>query len=370
MKELIARVEKLFPNGFEAVGADALRFTLVHSCSEGQELRLSLQRFHEIGRRFVTKLWNASRFVLLSLDDVPDAPDGPDANVAEPTVEDRWIASRTASTVRQVRRALEGYDFAPVGHTLYRFIWNDYCDWYLELTKARMTGDDPKAARRAAHELGVTLAEILRMLHPVAPFITEELWGKLLEAMDAKNLWLGQRPQSDLLILETAPKGKREPDSALEEAFASLQRLVGGVRTSRAHARISEKVRLTATVKPLADGFEELVETTAPVLSRLANLGSLTLADKKPAGSVGIVDPAFDLYVALGEHVDIEAEMKRIEKEMIGLRKKLAQVSNKLDNPKFLAGASPEVVSEQRVKHQELSDMLEKLEAMKKDYAG
>ena len=373
MKELIARVEKLFPNGFEAVGADALRFTLVHSCSEGQELRLSLQRFHEIGRRFVTKLWNASRFVLLSLDDVPDAPDGPDApdaNVAEPTVEDRWIASRTASTVRQVRRALEGYDFAPVGHTLYRFIWNDYCDWYLELTKARMTGDDPKAARRAAHELGVTLAEILRMLHPVAPFITEELWGKLLEAMDAKNLWLGQRPQSDLLILETAPKGEREPDSALEEAFASLQRLVGGVRTSRAHARISEKVRLTATVKPLADGFEELVETTAPVLSRLANLGSLTLVDKKPAGSVGIVDPAFELHVALGEHVDIEAELKRIEKEMVGLRKKLAQVSNKLDNPKFLAGAKPEVVSEQKVKHQELSDMLEKLEAMKKDYAG
>jgi valyl-tRNA synthetase len=215
----------------------------------------------------------------------------------------------------------------------------------------------------------VTLAEILRMLHPVAPFITEELWGKLLEAMDGKDLWLGRRPQSEILMLEAAPKGEREPDEALEDAFASLQRLVGGVRTSRAHARISEKVRLTAAVKPLADGFEELFEATAPVLSRLANLGSLTLADKKPAGSVGVFDPAFELYVALGEHVNIEAELERIEKEMAGIQKKLAQVSRKLENPKFLAGAKPEVVAEQKVKYQELREMLEKLETMKKDYA-
>ena len=165
MKELVQRIDKNFPDGFEAVGADALRFTLVHSCSEGQEMRLSLQRFHEIGRRFITKLWNASRYLLLALDTAP----GPDAGEAEPTVEDRWIASRTASTVREVRAALDGFDFAPVGHALYRFVWNDYCDWYLELTKPRMTGDDPAAARRAAHELGVTLAEILRMLHPVTP---------------------------------------------------------------------------------------------------------------------------------------------------------------------------------------------------------
>ena len=96
----------------------------------------------------------------------------------------------------------------------------------------------------------------------------------------------------------------------------------------------------------------------------------MTLADKKPAGSVGIVDPAFELYVALGEHVDIEAELARIEKEMAGIKKKLAQVAKKLENPKFLAGAKPEIVTEQKVKHQELSDMLEKLEAMKKDYAG
>jgi valyl-tRNA synthetase len=175
MKELLARVDKSFPDGFEAVGADALRFTLVYSCSEGQEMRLSLERFHEIGRRFITKLWNASRYVLLSLGAVP----GKEAGEAEPAIEDVWTRSQADSTIRDVRRASDEYDFAPVGQSLYRFVWNDYCDWYLELTKPRMTGNDPARARRAAHALGTPLAETLKMLHPVTPFVTEELWGKL-----------------------------------------------------------------------------------------------------------------------------------------------------------------------------------------------
>ena len=375
MKELTARVDKNFPDGFEAVGADALRFTLVHSCSEGQEMRLSLHRFNEIGRRFITKLWNASRYVLLSLEAAP----GHDAGEAEPSVEDDWIGSRTASTVREVRAGLEGYDFAPVGHALYRFIWNDYCDWYLELTKPRTTGDDGAAARRAAHELGVTLAEILRMLHPVAPFITEELWGKLLEPMDTKKLWLGKRPESDLLILERAPKGEREPDAALEDTFESLQRLVSRVRTSRASsarggarggARIPDNVRLNVAVKPRDDALASLLEKTRPVLSSLANLESLAIVDAKPDGAVTVVDPAFELYVDLGSHVDIDAELKRIEKESADLEKKLTQVTKKLENPKFLKGAKPDVVDAQKAKDKEFREMLGKLEALKKDLAG
>jgi valyl-tRNA synthetase len=366
MNEILARIDKNFPDGFEAVGADALRFTLVHSCSEGQEMKLALQRFNEIGRRFITKLWNASRYVLLSLDAAP----GPEAGEAEPTVEDDWIASRTASTVREVREALEGFDFAPVGHALYRFIWNDYCDWYLELTKARMNGNDGAAARRAAHELGITLAQILRMLHPVCPFITEELWGKLLEAMDGKDLWLDARPKSDLLILESAPKGKREPDRALESTFESLQRLVSHIRTARSSARIADNVRLNAVAKPIDGELGALLTQTAPVLSRLANLDSLEIGDEKPEGAVAVVDPAFELYIDLGRHVDIHAELKRIDKESAELEKRLAQVTKKLGNPKFLTGARPEVVDAQKAKDQELRDMLAKLAALKKDIAG
>ena len=362
LKELIAQIEKRFPKGFEAVGADALRFTLVYSCSDGQEMKLSLDRFNEIGRRFVTKLWNASRFVLISIDGAP----GPELGHTEASVEDLWFASRSASTVREVRAALEGFDFAPMGQALYSFVWNDYCDWYLELTKARMLGNNPKAARRAAHELGKHLAEILRLLHPVTPFITEELWAKLLKAMDEKQLWLGSRPLSELLILEPAPKGEREPDHRLETDFASLQRLVGRVRTARSNARLSDSLRLSISIKPLSDGLRELLSSTTSVVKKLANLAELNLVGERPDGTAAFLDPSFELYINLGKHVDMKDERKRIEKEILSAKKKLEQVTKKLDNPKFIAGAKPDVVKSQRTKGVELMDMLTSLEELKR----
>ncbi len=363
-RELIARVEKNFPEGFEGVGADALRFTLVHTCSEGQELRLSLQRFHDIGRRFVTKLWNASRYALLTLDSAP----GPGAGEAAPAVEDRWILSRTATTIREVRRGLEEFDFGAVGQELYRFVWNDYCDWYLELTKPRMSGDAPAAARRAAHVLGTTLTQILRMLHPVTPFITEELWSMLLPAMEAKDLWMGKRPGSDLLILEKTPVAESEPELELEARFESLQRLVGRIRTSRANARIAENVKLLAAVRPLQSGLRDILEETATVTRGLANLAGLAFVDSRPDGTIAIVDPAFELYLDLGKHVDVAAERKRLDKEIADTRGKLEQVTRKLENPKFLSGAKPEVVEEQRARDAEYRDVLRKLEEMKREY--
>jgi valyl-tRNA synthetase len=364
MKELLVRVEKNFPEGFEAVGADALRFTLVHTCSEGQELRLSLQRFHDIGRRFVTKLWNASRYALLTLESAP----GPDAGAAAPAVEDRWIVSRTATTIQEVRRGIEGFDFGKMAQELYRFVWNDYCDWYLELTKPRMNGGDPAAARRAAHVLGTTLAQILRMLHPVTPFITEELWSMLIPAMDAKDLWLGTRPGSDLLVLERTAMPESEPDLELEERFESLQRLVGRVRTSRANARLAENVKLTASVRPLQEGLREVLTETASVATGLANLEALSLVDSRPDGTIAIVDPSFELFLDLGKHVDVAAERKRLDKEIADTRGKLEQVTKKLENPKFLSGAKPEVVEEQRARDAEYREVLRKLEEMKREY--
>jgi valyl-tRNA synthetase len=364
MKELVARVERNFPDGFEGVGADALRFTLIHTCSEGQEVRLSLQRFHEIGRRFVTKLWNASRYALITL----DSARGPEVALGPPAVEDRWILSRTVTTIGEVRRGLEEYDFGAVGQELYRFVWNDYCDWYLELTKPRMTGNDPRAARRAAHVLGATLAQILRMLHPVTPFITEELWSMLLPAMDAKELWMGRRPSSDLLILEKTAVAEGEPDLALETRFESIQRLVGRVRSSRANARLAENVRLAAAARPLDPELRSILEETASVVGGLANLESLSFVEARPPGSIAFIDPAFELYLDLGKHVDVAAERRRIDKEIAETRTKLEQVTRKLENPKFLSGAKAEVVEEQRARDAEYRDILGKLEEMKREY--
>jgi valyl-tRNA synthetase len=368
MEKLLARVEKSFPDGFEGVGADALRFTLIFSCSEGQEARLSLQKFNEIGRRFVTKLWNASRFVLLSLDKLPGPQEG--ETLDQPSEEDLWIDSRRSSTVSAVRDALDHYDFGPVGQSLYRFVWNDYCDWFLELSKGRIQGSDPTAARQAGRVLGRSLAEILRLLHPIVPFITEELWGMLLGAMDEKKLWVEDRPESELLIMEAFPKPDEKRDAKLEERFEAVQRLVTRVRNIRANARLTESVRLKVLVKPLEEGFARLLSATTPVLCRLANLESIDHVDDRPDGVVTSVDPAFELYVDLGQHVDLAAEVTRIDKEMASLNKKLERLSKKLQNSEFLTNAPEEVVKKERAKDRELNDMLDKLNDLRKEYAA
>jgi valyl-tRNA synthetase len=231
-----------------------------------------------------------------------------------------------------------------------------------------MSGDDSAAARRAAHVLGTTLAQILRMLHPVTPFITEELWSMLIPAMDAKDLWMGKRPASDLLILEKSAVPESEPDLELETRFESLQRLVGRVRTSRANTRLAENVRLSAAVRPLQAGLREILEETSSVVTGLANLEGLSFVDTKPEGMVAFVDPAFELYLDLGKHVDVLAERKRIDKEIAETRAKLEQVTRKLENPKFLSGAKPEIVEEQRARDAEYRDILGKLEEMKREY--
>ena len=368
MEKLLSRVEKSFPDGFEGVGADALRFTLIFSCSEGQEARLSLQKFNEIGRRFVTKLWNASRFVLLSLDKLPDPKEGD--TFAEPSEEDLWIDSRRSSTVSAVREALDTYDFGPVGQSAYRFVWNDYCDWFLELSKGRIQGSDPAAARQAGRTLGRTLAEILRLLHPTVPFITEELWSMLLAAMDAKKLWRDDRPKSELLIMEAFPKPDENRDADLEERFEAVQRLVTRVRHIRANARLTESARLKVLVKPLDEEFARLLSATTPVLCRLANLESIEHVDERPEGMVTSVDPSFELYVDLGQHVDLAAEVTRIDKEMAAINKKLERLSKKLQNTEFLKNAPEEVVKKERAKDRELNDMLDKLHALRKEYAA
>ncbi len=366
MEKLVTRVEKNFPKGFEGIGADALRYTFIYSCSDGQETRLSLEKFNEQGRRFVTKLWNASRFVLMSLDNVPPAS----AGEAPSAVSDDWISSRLASTVREVLAALDDFEFGSLGQALYRFVWNDYCDWFLELSKERLQGEDPAAARRAASVLGCSLADILKLLHPICPFITEELWSKLLPAMGEKELWLGERPTSELLIHEPFPKGDASPEADLEERFETLQRLVTRVRNVRANARLGDSVRLAIQVKPLREDFRRVVEATSGAVTRLASLESLELVEDRPPGAVTNVDPAFEMYVDLGKHVDVTKELARIDKEMATVQKKLEQVSRKLQNSKFLDGAPSNVVEGEKTKAQELKDMLVKLEKLRDEYGS
>lgn len=377
MKELLRRVERNFPDGFEGVGADALRFTLVRLCSEGQEMRLSLSKFHEIGRRFLTKLWNASRFALIALDEIEN--EGP---VGEPQAEDRWIVSRANACASEVRTALDGFDFAVVGSVLYRFVWNDFCDWYVELAKVRLRSG-PEAARRTAATLGSVLSDTLHLLHPVTPFVTEHLFARLRLAMDRKNLWNGERPEADLLARSPFPDARGRRDRKLEERFAALQRLVSGIRKLRADAGLPPDLRLRVSVaeSPRLAGFGALLAECREPVASLARLSSVSVVppggapsppDLEPdaAGRVSIVDPAFEVQTALGEAVDLGALRHRVDKQLGRLGKERESTRKRLSNPGFLAGADPAVVDQARGRLASLDDQTERLRELAGQLGG
>src|SRR5262249_16390395 len=190
MKRRLEKLEKNFPNGFEAVGADAMRWTLIFSITEGEHVRLSLTRFTE-GRNFVTKLWNGAGRIISSLEAETERGDR-----AAPTDEDLWILARTDSTICAVRDGLESFHFGRAAQALYRFVWDDFCSWALELSKTRLGSGDPKVRRGALSVMGTVLGDMLRMLHPIVPFVTEELWSRLLPQMSRLELWMGAKPES------------------------------------------------------------------------------------------------------------------------------------------------------------------------------
>ena len=372
MKELLRRVERNFPNGFEGVGADALRFTLVRLCSEGQEMRLSLSKFHEIGRRFVTKLWNASRFALLAIDEVES-----DGLMGEPQAEDRWIVSRAAACADEVRSALDSFDFASVGAVLYRFVWNDFCDWYVELAKARMRSG-PEAARRTAATLGRVLSDTLHLLHPVTPFVTEHLFSHLRTAMDRKALWGRERPSSELLARSEFPAAGAARDRPLEERFDGLRRLVSGVRKLRADAGLPPDLRLSLGVRETRrlPGLGALLSDCSEPVRTLARLESLSVVpddeswppsdpadggDPAQSGQVSIVDADFEARTPLGGAVDLAAMRTRLAKQLDRVERDREALRKRLANRGFVERADPEVVGEARVRLASLSDQAARL---------
>ena len=178
------------------------------------------------------------------------------------------------------------------------------------------------------------------------------------------------RPTSDILILEPFPKEDESQDGELEERFEAIQRLVTRVRNIRANARLAENVKLKVLVKTLDAPFGRLLEATTPVLSRLANLESIDIVTDRPSGVVTSVDPSFELYVDLGQHVDLEAEVSRIDKEIAAINKNLERITKKLMNPEFIKNAPEEVVEKEKGKDKELKEMLGKLETLRKEYAS
>ena len=320
-------------------GSDALRFTLVTGSTPGNDMKLSLERV-ENGRNFANKIWNATRFVLGSVD-VGALPRAADGTVALPAPEDlsladRWIVSRLAAVTADATRLMEDFQLGEAGRQLYEFMWSDYCDWYIEASKSRLQGGDEGAARATGQTLVHVLERTLRLLHPYLPFLTEELWQHVPHAGEA------------LIIAEWPQAGERDLDA--EQEFGRVIEIVRAVRNARAEQKVEPARWIDAIIA--AGEHRASIEAQRQVIATLARVKADTLVVAEAAGAPGkalsLVVGDMVVYLPLAGLVDLDAERARLTKELENAERDIANARRMLGDENFLAKARPDVVQRQR----------------------
>jgi valyl-tRNA synthetase len=321
----------------DELGADALRFTLSAMAAQGRDIKLSKQRV-EGYRNFATKLWNAARFAEMNACALEP---GFDPSQATQTL-NRWIAHETARATREVTEAIEAYRFNEAANAVYRFVWNIYCDWYLELAKPVLTGPDGPAKTETRAMVAWVRDEILKLLHPFMPFITEELWAV---AATSKR--------DTILTLAAWPAQKGLEDAQAEAEIGWVVDLITAVRSLRAEMNVAP-----ATLTPLAlvnapKETRERAERWSEVIKRLARLSEITIATEMPQGAVQLLVRGEVAALPLKGVIDFDAERTRLQKEMSKAEADIKRVDAKLGNTDFMARAPEEIVEEQRERREE-----------------
>lgn len=322
---------KRYPDGFEAFGADALRFTLAIMAAQGRDVKLSVERVAGY-RNFGTKLWNATRFA--QMNGVTHDPEF-EAASAKLTI-NRWILTELSKAVDEVTSNIEKYRFNDAAGALYKFVWNTFCDWYLELLKPTFNGDDEAAKRESQACAAHVLSEIYALLHPFMPFMTEELWD--LTGAREKLLCHSAWPTPDV----------RDDDAAGEINW--LVDLVSQIRSVRAEMNIKPSAHLKLVVAETGEETKQQVETHRGALSTLARLEAIEFADDSPKNSAQIVVGEATYCLPLEGVIDFAEERSRLEKELKKLDGEIKRLEGKLGNAKFVANAPEAVVAEEREK--------------------
>jgi valyl-tRNA synthetase len=347
-KKIEKATRQEFPQGIAAFGTDALRFTYCALANTGRDIRFDLGRL-EGYRNFCNKLWNAARYVLMQQPFPNSSPDG------FLSLSDRWIRSELQNTIQIITQHFENYRFDLLAQSLYEFTWNEFCDWYVEFSKPVLMGENYSDAQKkgAQQTLVYVLENLLRLMHPLMPFITEEIWQRVT----------GRSPET--IMLQPYPIfDETQIDAAATADIAWLKKVIVQLRQIRSEMNISPKKCLPLLLqKGRADDKERLARNKdfLQVLAKLESFTWLKDDETPPPAAVAWVDE-LALFIPLAGLIDTAAELARLEKELHKLEKEMAQVEAKLSNQNYLDKAPVDVVDKERARLQDIKTAIEKIQ--------
>lgn len=344
---------KQFPHGIEAFGTDALRFTFCSLASNARSVRFDMGRV-EGYRNFCNKLWNASRYVLLNTsEEQSDLGDG----AFQYSPSDQWILSRLQHVKKITHHYYETYRFDLLANTLYDFVWHEYCDWYLELSKPVLYDDEalPALKRGTRRTLIHVLDQILKLLHPLMPFITEEIWQRLNKytSENAESIMLSQYPEVDeTLIHET-----------VEQEIEWIKKIIHSVRTIRSEMGVPPSKRIVLYFRNATSEAKERMQKYLPLLKSLSKVSDISFieAENEAPVSASAIIGELELLIPMAGLIDKEAELSRLDKEIKKLDKEASQAEGKLNNPKFTENAPEDIIKKEQGKLEQAQLAKEKL---------
>ncbi|MDI6745010.1 MAG: valine--tRNA ligase [Thermodesulfovibrionales bacterium] len=350
-------------------GTDAFRFTLCAFAAQGRDIRFSEERV-EGYRHFVNKLWNATRFIMMNLEnsnELKNKKDSEDSSLVTRSASgesagadhssldlaSRWILSRLAATADEINTALEDYRFNDAANGIYHFIWHEFCDWHIEMSKVELS--NPKSAAGVMQCLLYTLETSLRLLHPFMPFVTEELWQNLQQVRSQKSevrsIMISEYPKS----LPKDPQAEKEMSYVIEA--------ITGIRTIRGEMNISPSVEVSVLIKTFSGEVSGILSANLHYIKKLSRADDITIGRdiKKPADSAVCVKDSMEVYISIKGLLNIDAEIDKLIKESRKVEEAMAFIDRKLTNEDFLKKAPDNVVEKEKVKHSELAAKKERI---------
>ncbi|HZR43516.1 MAG TPA: class I tRNA ligase family protein, partial [Ktedonobacteraceae bacterium] len=345
-------------------GTDALRFTLATSSTPGNDMKLVEERI--VGNRnFANKIWNASRFVLMTTAEIGGGV--PDISALEPrTLADRWILSRFTQLTQSVTHLIEDFQFGEAGRQINDFFWSDYCDWYVEIAKVQMQGDPQRGHGEQARItttaiLRAVLDQCLRLLHPFMPFVTEEVWQYLYRTSEPNT---EQWPASALIIAPWPQANSRFIDSEAEQQFGLVQQVITRIRDARNQMNVEPARRIPA-IFAVGDDLA-MFEAQVPLIDFLARTEQpqfYRTLEQKPEQAMSLLADGVEIYLPLAGMIDIGKELERLDKEIAQAQQDIERTQAKLGNQNFVTRAKPEVVQKERDRLAAHEERLGKLQA-------